>query len=117
MQAYRDYLRWANLRYDEGYASYLDVLDAQRLLFEAELSYVDVQGDVFTALVGTYKAMGGGWVIEAQREADEVDFPAQSSTVPVQDDTAGEEEMPLRKILPELKQTQPTGISGDTGYQ
>jgi len=36
---------------------------------------VSVQGDVYASLIGTYKAMGGGWVIEAQRDADETDFP------------------------------------------
>jgi len=70
-----DDARLAKVRYDEGYSSYIDVLDAQRLLFDAELQYVSVQGDVFTALVNTYKAMGGGWVTAAQRTSDVVDFP------------------------------------------
>ncbi|HYQ71652.1 MAG TPA: hypothetical protein VET88_06965, partial [Gammaproteobacteria bacterium] len=30
---------------------------------------------VYTSLVNTYKAMGGGWVIAAQRDADETDRP------------------------------------------
>ena len=53
------------------------MLDAQRFLFDAELQYVEVQGDVYASLVSAYKAMGGGWVIEAQRDADEIDFPAE----------------------------------------
>jgi len=56
----QDYASLAKLRYDEGYVSYLDVLDAQRSLFDTELQYVSVRGDVFTSLVNTYKAMGGG---------------------------------------------------------
>jgi multidrug efflux system outer membrane protein len=76
VRALTDYARLARLRYDEGYASYIEVLDAQRILFDAELQYVAVQGDVYASLVGTYKAMGGGWILEAQATADEVDFGA-----------------------------------------
>ncbi|MGD8617915.1 MAG: efflux transporter outer membrane subunit [Gammaproteobacteria bacterium] len=77
VQALRDYAHLARLRYDEGYASYIEVLDAQRSLFDAELQYVSVRGDVYTSLVNTYKAMGGGWVIQAQATAGEMDMPAQ----------------------------------------
>ena len=75
VQALDDYARLAKLRYDEGYASYIEVLDAQRSLFDAELQYVSVRGDVYTSLVNTYKAMGGGWVMQAQATANETDFP------------------------------------------
>jgi multidrug efflux system outer membrane protein len=78
VQALRDYARLAKLRYDEGYASYIEVLDAQRSLFDAELQYVSVRGSVYTSLVNTYKAMGGGWIIEAQRSADAVDYPPEA---------------------------------------
>jgi multidrug efflux system outer membrane protein len=76
--ALSEYARLAKLRYDEGYASYIEVLDAQRFLFDAELQYVAVQGDVYASLISTYKAMGGGWIVEAQRSADQVDFPARA---------------------------------------
>lgn len=75
VQALTDYARLAKLRYDEGYASYIEVLDAQRSLFDAQLQYVSVQGDVYTSLINTYKAMGGGWIIQAQTTADETDIP------------------------------------------
>jgi len=74
--ALADYARLARLRYDGGYASYIEVLDAQRFLFDAQLQYVAIQGDLYASLIGTYKAMGGGWIIEAQQSADRVDFPA-----------------------------------------
>jgi multidrug efflux system outer membrane protein len=77
VQALDDYARLAKLRYDEGYASYIEVLDAQRSLFDAELQYISVRGDVYTSLVNTYKAMGGGWIIQAQATANETDFPRQ----------------------------------------
>ena len=73
--ALSDYARLARVRYDEGYTSYIDVLDAQRRLFDAQLQYVSVQGDVYASLVNTYKAMGGGWITKAQGSADAVDFP------------------------------------------
>ena len=58
--ALADYARLARLRYDGGYASYIEVLDAQRFLFDAQLQYVAIQGDLYASLIGTYKAMGGG---------------------------------------------------------
>jgi multidrug efflux system outer membrane protein len=73
--ALSDYARLALLRYNEGYTAYIDVLDAQNKLFDAQLQYVNIQGDVYTSLVNTYKAMGGGWIIKAEETADAVDFP------------------------------------------
>ena len=64
-EAYRRYLKLAKLRYDNGYTSYLEVVDAERNLFNAELTTAQNQGDVLVALIGLYKAMGGGWVEEA----------------------------------------------------
>ncbi len=63
----RQYARIARLRFDEGYTSYLEVLDAERSLFNAQLSYAQTQGTIFQSLVNVYKAMGGGWVVEADR--------------------------------------------------
>ena len=55
----RDYARIARLRYEEGYTSYIEVLDAERSLFNAELYYAEDQGVLFRALVNLYKSMGG----------------------------------------------------------
>jgi multidrug efflux system outer membrane protein len=65
----RDYVELARLRYDEGYTSYIEVLDAERTLFEAEVAYAQIQSRVYSSLVDLYKAMGGGWVLEAERMA------------------------------------------------
>lgn len=54
-------LRIAHNRYNEGYASYLEELDAQRNLFNAELTVLQLQGEALTAEVNLYKALGGGW--------------------------------------------------------
>ncbi len=63
----RKYSDLATLRYENGYTSYLEVLDAERALFNAELSYTNTQGVLFRALVTLYKSMGGGWVVEAEK--------------------------------------------------
>ena len=63
----KEYARIARLRYDNGYTSYIEVLDAERSLFSAELTYAQTQGVLFVALVNLYKSMGGGWVVEADK--------------------------------------------------
>jgi multidrug efflux system outer membrane protein len=62
LEALRNYARLARLRYDEGYASYLEVLDADRSLFNVELSHTTGQNTLFRSLIDIYKSMGGGWV-------------------------------------------------------
>ena len=66
VSASRTYLEMAQMRYEEGYISFIEVLDAQRTLFEAETTQADVQGRVFNSLVNLYKALGGGWVVQAE---------------------------------------------------
>ena len=51
----------ADLRYRNGAASYLDVLDAQRTLFLAQQQTVQVQAAQVQNLVTLYKVLGGGW--------------------------------------------------------
>ncbi len=67
MESLRNYARIASLRFDNGYTSYIEVLDAERSLFNAELSQAQTKGVLFQALVNLYKAMGGGWIVEADR--------------------------------------------------
>jgi len=61
----RNYARIARLRFDSGYTSYIEVLDAERSLFGAELFQAQTKGILFQALVNLYKAIGGGWVVQA----------------------------------------------------
>jgi multidrug efflux system outer membrane protein len=63
--ALKEYARLAQLRFDNGYTSYLEVLDANRTLFNAELDNAQTKATLFRAFVNLYKAMGGGWVTEA----------------------------------------------------
>jgi multidrug efflux system outer membrane protein len=52
----------SNIRYDGGVTSYLEVLDTERQLFEAELDLARTQRDELLAVVRLYRALGGGWV-------------------------------------------------------
>jgi multidrug efflux system outer membrane protein len=61
----RNYARIARLRFDSGYTSYIEVLDAERSLFNAELFHAQTKGILFQALVNLYKGIGGGWVVQA----------------------------------------------------
>ena len=65
--ALKEYARLAQLRFDEGYTSYLEVLDANRSLFDAQLRYAQTKATLFRSFVSLYKAMGGGWVTEADK--------------------------------------------------
>ena len=79
VDALRESVRLARLRFDNGYNSYIEVLDAERSRFEAELNYVSTQNNVYGSLVNIYKAMGGGWVVEAERLADAADYPGEDA--------------------------------------
>ena len=59
--ALRSYARFARMRYEGGYSSYLEVLDAERSLFNAELDFTRTQNDNFVRVISLYKALGGGW--------------------------------------------------------
>jgi len=51
----------AHLRYERGIDSQLNVLDAERELFDAELDLAQTKRDELVSLVSLYKALGGGW--------------------------------------------------------
>lgn len=53
----------AHARYDIGTASYVDVTNADRDLFSAELALATASGDSLLATVQLYRALGGGWQI------------------------------------------------------
>jgi multidrug efflux system outer membrane protein len=61
VEALKQTLVLAQTRFDGGYSSYLEVLDAQRSLFSAELTWVTMQLNSTVARVNLYKALGGNW--------------------------------------------------------
>jgi NodT family efflux transporter outer membrane factor (OMF) lipoprotein len=57
----RDRSRLAYLRYNGGVSNLLEALDADRELFDAELSLAQARRDELLTVVQLYKALGGGW--------------------------------------------------------
>jgi NodT family efflux transporter outer membrane factor (OMF) lipoprotein len=51
----------SNQLYYAGYASYLDVITAQQLLFSAQIALSKAQSDELTAVINVYTSLGGGW--------------------------------------------------------
>lgn len=66
VSALSTYARLARARFEGGYTSYIEVLDAERSLFNAQLSYTQTQASTLTSLINLYMAMGGGWVVKAE---------------------------------------------------
>ena len=62
VKALREYARLSRLRFENGTASYLDVLYADNELFSAELAAVSANSDRIVQLISVYRALGGGWV-------------------------------------------------------
>lgn len=60
-QVVSEALRISRNRYQNGYASYLDELDAQRTLFSTQLNVVQVKNNLLLAQIDLYRALGGGW--------------------------------------------------------
>ena len=58
----------ADSRYQGGRASYLDVLTAQRALFDSELSLARTRRAQLNSVVQLYKSLGGGWSPEMARK-------------------------------------------------
>lgn len=53
-------VRLSQLRYQEGVISFLEVLDAQRILYVAEIDLARAQATASTHLIAVYKSLGGG---------------------------------------------------------
>jgi multidrug efflux system outer membrane protein len=47
--------------YDNGATDFLTVLDAERVLLQAQDQLAQTQTQTATALIAVYKALGGGW--------------------------------------------------------
>jgi NodT family efflux transporter outer membrane factor (OMF) lipoprotein len=57
----RKALELASIRYTNGLANFLEVLDAQRSLYSAEDALAQSRANTGANLVALYKALGGGW--------------------------------------------------------
>jgi len=65
--ALSDYSRLARMQYNGGYTSYTTVLQAEQSLFPAQLNLASMRASMLASSVNIYKAMGGGWVVEADK--------------------------------------------------
>ena len=57
----QDRFNLSDLRYKNGAASYLDLLDAQRSLFQAQQAAVQANLQRLQNQVTLYRVLGGGW--------------------------------------------------------
>ncbi|WP_176506884.1 MULTISPECIES: efflux transporter outer membrane subunit [Pseudomonas] len=60
-QAAQRSLTLASSQYQEGFADFQRVLDAQQLLLQQQDGYLVSRGNAVSSLVSLYKALGGGW--------------------------------------------------------
>jgi multidrug efflux system outer membrane protein len=81
VEANRRVLELAEVRYRGGVSNYLEVLDAQRSLFDSQLDSVVSVRDELVALIRLYKALGGGWTEPApQMQPQPQSQPAAASS-------------------------------------
>lgn len=58
----------ALLRFNEGFADYQRVLDAQQALFATQGQYVGTKSDVINGFIALYVALGGGWQARSDKD-------------------------------------------------
>lgn len=72
-------LRHATNRYQAGYSTYLEQLDAQRLLLQVQLALVQNRNDRLSAVIALIQAEGGGeladWAGRPSRSTDDLPIP------------------------------------------
>jgi multidrug efflux system outer membrane protein len=78
----RKVLELSELRYKGGVADYLEVLDAQRSLFDAEIGEAEAASDHMKSLIRLYKALGGGWPMPGAKEEQKAPPPNKAARVP-----------------------------------
>ena len=61
VSALNDVTRRTRSRYESGYSSYFEVVDADRDLFNAQLQLVQAYREDLVSVVQLYRALGGGW--------------------------------------------------------
>ena len=59
--SYNGIVRMAHALYRNGMVDYLDVIDAERTLYRAQMQLVDLVAGQYINYVALCKALGGGW--------------------------------------------------------
>ena len=82
VEAYRESVRLAGIRYDSGLSNYLEIIDAQLAMYPAESATVNYDLGRKVALVNLYRALGGGWNLSDAQwiSTSGAPAPAQSPT-------------------------------------
>jgi multidrug efflux system outer membrane protein len=65
-QAHRDAAELANVRYEGGVTSYLEVLYSEQELFSSELQLANALRNELLSVVQLYRALGGGWALKPE---------------------------------------------------
>ncbi len=66
------YAELARLRYENGYTSYLEVIDAERSLFSGQLDVVSTRSNLLASTIDLYRSLGGTWMeayVETEKQA------------------------------------------------
>jgi multidrug efflux system outer membrane protein len=50
-----------NSLYRNGMSAYLDVIDAERNMYQSQMEYVNLVAQQYINYVNLFKALGGGW--------------------------------------------------------
>ena len=67
--------RLSRARYDGGQTAYLEVLETERSMFNAELEASAVRRYLLSSYIYLYKALGGGWITPEEQAAAEEQAP------------------------------------------
>ena len=79
VDSYDEAFRLANMRYDQGFSSYYEVLEAQQQLYPAQQALAQTELNRRLVIIQLYKALGGGWnLTDAQFTAAGVPSTAQT---------------------------------------
>ncbi|QBR00752.1 efflux transporter outer membrane subunit [Paraburkholderia pallida] len=79
VDALTQYTSLARDLYEGGYTSYLEVLDAERSLFAAQIQQSQLQDQRLSEIVSLYKALGYGWTPQAPAGTNTAAQPAPQS--------------------------------------
>jgi len=69
--AYQEAVTISMQRYLSGNASYFEVLEAQQLLFPAEISLARAEANQLLVVIQLYRALGGGWNLDSPTSTGE----------------------------------------------
>lgn len=91
LDALSSYYTLAQMKYNEGATSYLEVLDAERSLFNSQLGYAQSRATMMKSVVGIFSSLAGGWLNETALEAYQPIDPVVEQPEPEQSNESGNE--------------------------